>query len=305
MINGLYFQNRLVWREGGTQWEQQDTQLVECCCVFAVHPLISGQTECENSTLPSHLIPSFLSAAQYRSDCHNFPWVKGMHAHTRYKLVNEMQQHVCHTPLLYGVCCNHGNSWAAGSWWWFIDRYYVEGQLGQEKTDLEVRNTDCQWDVASAIQLESSFRRMSHCSVCQPVSAHQRTSQTGFEACEECNMLSLFLCNLQISIDMDGVQGSLVPQLQSLIFLTFCVLERQHNIINHNLTWNVFVNEFITCIVDCLVNVIHVLFVITHWASYKNIFVSYLLFSSVRFACRAVPCQIQLLTGQTCCKLLV
>lgn len=39
----------------------------------------------------------------------------------------------------------------------------------QEETDLVVRNTDCQRDVASVIQLESSFYQMSQWSVCQSV----------------------------------------------------------------------------------------------------------------------------------------
>lgn len=56
----------------------------------------------------------------------------------------------------------------------FIDRYYVEGPLGQEKTDLKVGNSDWQRDVASVIQLESSFHQMSHCAVCQSVAVHQR-----------------------------------------------------------------------------------------------------------------------------------
>lgn len=76
--------------------------------------------------------------------------------HTHYKLANEMQQHDCHTPPLYGVWCNHGNLCAGGSCRWFIDTTVLcEGQSGQEKTDLEVRKAHYQIDVASVIQLES------------------------------------------------------------------------------------------------------------------------------------------------------
>lgn len=49
--------------------------------VFLLHIPSSVDRQRVNSTLPSHLILSFLSAAQYRSDCHNFPCVKGMHTH--------------------------------------------------------------------------------------------------------------------------------------------------------------------------------------------------------------------------------
>lgn len=51
---------------------------------------------------------------------------------------------------------------------------------GQEKTDLEVRISDWQKDVTSVIKLELGFGRMSHCSVCQSVSAHQTSSYTLF-----------------------------------------------------------------------------------------------------------------------------
>lgn len=32
-INGVYFQDQCVWLERRTQSDQQDTQLVECCCI--------------------------------------------------------------------------------------------------------------------------------------------------------------------------------------------------------------------------------------------------------------------------------
>lgn len=81
------------------------------------------------------------------------------------KLANKMQQHVCHTSHPQGAWCNHGNTGVRCSCWSFIHRHRAE----QEETDLVVRNTDCQRDVASVIQLESSFYQMSQWSVCQSV----------------------------------------------------------------------------------------------------------------------------------------
>lgn len=97
-----------------------------CFCCASPHQW----TECGNNTLPFYLILSVLSATRYRSDCHNFPWVKGTRARRKTHLANEMQQHVCPTPLLYGLWCNHGYS-EQGTLQ-FIDRYHVEGHLGQD-----------------------------------------------------------------------------------------------------------------------------------------------------------------------------
>lgn len=56
---------------------------------------------------------------------------------------------------------NHGNVCVCGGTCsWFIHRYYDKGRAGQEKTDLEVRNTDWQREEASVIQLESIFDQM-------------------------------------------------------------------------------------------------------------------------------------------------
>lgn len=117
----LYFQNPFVWREGQTHWEQQDTQLAECCCVSAADPLIRGQPECVINMFHSQLIPSVLSAVHYRSDRIISPELKAC-THTHIKLANVMQQHVWHTSLPYSVWCNHSNSWAGGCCPQFIDR---------------------------------------------------------------------------------------------------------------------------------------------------------------------------------------
>lgn len=112
------------------------------------------------TTLPFCLILSALTA--YRSDCHNFPWVKGTHTHN--KLANKMQQHVCPSPLLYGLWCHHGNA-ELGTLISSTLMYYVEGHLGQEKTDLEVRISVWRRDVMFVIMLEFGFYRWSRMSL--------------------------------------------------------------------------------------------------------------------------------------------
>lgn len=155
---------------------------MECCCVFAVHPLISRQAECVNSTLPPHLIlPRSIDPIVIIS-----PELKArMHTRSINWLIECCSMSA--TPPSYMACgvtmVTHELEAPVRR---FIDGYYNEGQSGQEKTDLEVRNTDWRRDVASAIQLESSFYQMSHCSVCRPVSVHQGSSQKKDSTCCHC-----------------------------------------------------------------------------------------------------------------------
>lgn len=85
-----YFQKPFVWQEGGTGWKQQDAQLVERLWLRWASPHQSDM---------SHFFYSSHSATQCRSQRHNLPGAEGLHAHTRFKLANEMQQHVVLIPL--------------------------------------------------------------------------------------------------------------------------------------------------------------------------------------------------------------
>lgn len=181
------------WKEGVS--ETSRTSNWWRVVVSAVHPLISGQTEYVKSTLHFHLILSTLAAMQYRSNGHNFPRVLGMHAvkHTINWLTKCSSMSA--TPLCYIMCDVTMVTCAGDSCSWFIDRCYGEGQSGQEKADIKVGKSNWQRDEASVIHLELSFSQMSHCTVCQSVAVHQRSTQTGFEACKEFNM-SLCLYHL-------------------------------------------------------------------------------------------------------------